>query len=382
MRNFVNDLLSNIVGTAKHQIYLKHGKSWCKKAKANGCRRYNPSKDLYKKYQEKWSVLETPVMREYLEVFGAYLSEDGDRLNIVPENICHNVIEPVLNPYHYRGYFEDKNYFAKILGKDILPNEFLRCINGVFYDGDYNHIAAEDVSRKMSEVASVAARIIVKPTVDSCSGNGIQFFNRNGQKFENAEGKSFEQVFLKNEARNFVVQEIFEQSDFINQFGPTSVNTLRVVTYKSVKDEEIHVPAMILRVGKIGANVDNAHAGGLFVGVNPESGKLGKYASDQFGKTQTVFNGVDFSKNEFQIPNFENVLAFAKDVHSKIPYHRLLALDVVLTRGEGCKLLEYNINGFSSWLFPFVGQTPFGKWTDEIIEYTSKNKKVHRFWMV
>ena len=145
MKNFVNNLLNNVVCSAKHQIYLKHGKFWCKKAKANGCRRYNPSKDLYKKYQEKWSVLETPVMREYLEVFGAYLSKDEDRLNIVPENICHNVIEPVLNPYHYRGYFEDKNYFAKILGKDILPNEFLRCINGVFYDGDYNHIAAEDV---------------------------------------------------------------------------------------------------------------------------------------------------------------------------------------------------------------------------------------------
>ncbi|OWV21557.1 hypothetical protein B7982_10615 [Fibrobacter sp. UWB2] len=381
MKQLVENLINGFVAKVKKAIYLKQGKSWCKKAKVNGCRLYKPNNKLYKKYQEKWGLLETPVMREYLEVFCAYLQNDEDRLNIVPENICHNVIEPVLNPFRYRVFFEDKNYFAKILGKDILPNEFLRCINGTFYDGDYNCVATEDLPKKMGEIAAIAPHIIVKPTVDSCSGNGIHFFKWNGQKFENDKGNSFEQILLNGKIKNFVVQEVLKQSDFISQFGPTSVNTLRIVTYKSVKDECVHIPAMLLRIGKIGANVDNAHAGGLFVGINPETGELGKYVSDQYGKTQSVFNGIDFSNSNYKIPNFDKVLAFAKKVHSVIPYHRLLALDVVLM-GNGCKLIEYNISAFSTWLFPFVGQTPFGKWTDEIIEYCSEKKQLQRFWLV
>ena len=158
---------------------------------------------------------------------------------------------------------------------------------------------------------------------------------------------------------------------------------MRIVTYKSVRDDRVHIPAMILRIGKDGSLVDNAHAGGSFVSIDPQTGVLGKFVSDQFGRRSAIFNGIDFSKSFFRVPNFDNILKFAKDVATRVPYHRLLALDVVVGQGGTPKILEYNVSYFGSWPFPFVGQTPFGKFTDEIIEYCSKKRKgLRRVWFV
>ena len=181
---------------------------------------------------------------------------------------------------------------------------------------------------------------------------------------------------------SYNVNLVFEQSSFMNQFCRTSVNTLRIVTYRSVKDDLIHIPATIMRIGKDGSLVDNAHAGGCFIGVSPIDGSLGKYLSDQWGLTNIIFNGIDFSKSDYKIPDFELVLDFAKEVAKKIPYHRLLALDVALDKNGKPKLIEFNVSAFSSWLFPFVGQIPFGKWTEEIIEHCSKKTRFQRIWMV
>lgn len=48
---------------------------------------------------------------DYL-LFSRYIGND---INIVPEAISHNIIEPILNPVEYRRFYEDKNMFDKVL---------------------------------------------------------------------------------------------------------------------------------------------------------------------------------------------------------------------------------------------------------------------------
>lgn len=191
------------------------------------------------------------------------------------------------------------------------------------------------------------------------------------------EGIKFDKHFLDKYSENhkdFIVQEGLTQSRYVSQFNPTSINMIRVATYRSVLDNKVHVVAIIMRMGKFGSEIDNAHAGGLFIGVD-KHGKIGKYACDQYGNKYDEFNGLNFKSGEFIIPNFDKVIEFAKSVGEKIPHHRLLAQDIAIqANGEPC-LVEFNIRAFSVWLFQFTSGNAFGEYTDEIIDYCAKNKK-------
>lgn len=130
---------------------------------------------------------------------------------------------------------------------------------------------------------------------------------------------------------------------------------------------------MIIRIGQEGSLLDNAHAGGCFVGIDVNSGKLKNKVFNQFGVHFDTFNNIDFKNNTYVIPNFENVKKFAKMVGECISHHNLIALDVMLDEDNQPKLIEYNIDAFGLWLFQFTGNTAFGEFTDEIIEYCIKN---------
>lgn len=171
---------------------------------------------------------------------------------------------------------------------------------------------------------------------------------------------------------NIIIQEGVDQSEYISQFNPTSVNTLRLSMYRSVKDDRCHITGAIMRIGGKGSIVDNAHAGGCYVGIYPD-GHFCKNVLDQYGVRKSIFNDVDFSSNTFMYPNWDKVIEFGKSVGQYVPHHRLIALDIVLDRNNNPKLIEFNIEGYSAWLFQYTIGTAFGKFTDEILDYCKAN---------
>jgi hypothetical protein len=84
---------------------------------------------------------------------------------------------------------------------------------------------------------------------------------------------------------------------------------------------------------------------------------------------------VDYKNNSFTIPNWEEIVRFSIRVGERILHHRLLALDVALDEHNRPKLIEYNIGGFSYWLFLFTGQSIFGNETQDVIEYCKSRNK-------
>ena len=51
----------------------------------------------------------------------------------------------------------------------------------------------------------------------------------------------------------------------------------------------------------------------------------------------------------------------------------MVALDIAVDKNNNPTLIEYNINGFSYWLFQFSGQVALDGFTDEIIEYCKEH---------
>ena len=318
---------------------------------------------------KKWSGLGMKVNPVYYRLFYHYIGED---MNIMPEDISHDIVEPLLNPSRFVKYYTDKNIFDRLFPEGYLPRTILRRMNGFWYDAQYRRLQLDDELLIQLLNSSNSDKLIVKPTVEGMSGRNIIMLRREEGCWKH-DGLEVSVNMLQQRGVNFIVQECVVQHEYISQFNPTSVNTLRLTLYRSVKTDECVVTSAIMRIGGKGSVVDNAHAGGGYIGINVENGKLCHKVLDQWGRSQDTFNDIDFSK-DYILPHWDNVLTFAKTIGDYVPHHRLLALDIVLGKGGVPQILEFNITSYSMWLFQFTIGGALGKYTDEIIEYCKDNQ--------
>lgn len=323
-------------------------------------------------WRKKWSICGfNPSLSQY-RVFTHYV---GNNIDIVPEDICREFIEPILNPPSTLGFYSDKNIFDRLLPNGYFPATILRRMNGFYYTKDYKQLKIEKDSDLIAILDnSGAKRIIIKPSVEGISGIGVQLYINieSGKWVKHGSGEQLNLNKLEEtHGIDFIVQSAVDQNSYLSQFNPSSINTLRLSLYRSVIDNECHVTGAIMRIGGKGSVVDNAHAGGCYVGINKD-GTFCHEVLDQYGRKRSSFNGIDFTNN-FKYPNWENVIEFGKSVGNYIPHHRLLALDIALDKLGTPILLEFNISYYSMWLFQYTIGPAFDVYTDEILDYCKRN---------
>lgn len=332
---------------------------------------YNPDEaiDGEEAYLKRWAVFGYPIEPYSYRLFSHYCGND-DR--IVPEFVSRFFIEESLNPKRFRDVYKDKNMYDTLFCNEALPKTFLRKMGGsVILDSNYQII--NDITLVLRE----GNPLILKPSVDSDSGRGVMKFVATGGKYVSHDDNiELTKSFLEKYGDNFILQEAIDQHKDIAYFNPTSVNTLRIAIYRSIKDENINIIGSIIRIGKNGAICDNAHAGGVLCGIEVQTGRLAKYLCDQYGNKSTIWNGINYENNEFAIPCWDKVCEFAKYIGSKLHHTRLVALDITVDSQGVPKLIEYNVYGFAPWAFQFTGNTAFSKFSDEIIEYALKKKDI------
>ena len=322
-----------------------------------------------KEWLFKWRKIDDKVTPYSFRIFSHYIGND---INIIPLETCATHIEPVLTPSEYTNLYNDKNLLDKLFSKDLLPLNLLRNISGNFYDDRYEAIDIEQ--GPLVKLLKGYNKVIVKPSLDA-GGKGVKLFIKKDNEYKDKANNILSVEFLDKEYKqDYVIQKCLDQSPFTAFFNSSSVNTIRVVTYRSVKTGKIVVLNSIFRIGQKGANVDNASSGGSYCGISPD-GVLGKYVCDWLGNTCETFNDIDFKNNRFIIPNYEIVKEFAIEVAKGVFYHNLLATDIMLDENSNPKLIEINSKWFSAWLFQFTNGSAFGKYTDEVLEYCSKRIK-------
>lgn len=318
---------------------------------------------------EKWSQFGLKARPTQYRVFSHYIGND---INIVPEDICHDFIETILNPMCFRGYYADKNIYDKLFPSGYIPRTILRKINGAYYDNDYNsiHLTEQQLFQILDNFGT--NRIVIKPSVGGMSGHGVRIFRRKNESsnewMDICDEELLDLGFLERHwGSNIIIQEAVQQSDYINQFNSSSINTLRLGIYRSVIDNKCHVIGAIMRIGGKKSVVDNVHAGGCFIGIYPD-GTFCHEVYNQYGQKQSSFNDIDFTKSYFY-PNWQEVIKFAESVGQFILHHRLLALDIMLDKNNKPHLIEYNLECYSTWLFQYTLGGALGDYTDEILSY-------------
>ena len=239
--------------------------------------------------------------------------------------------------------------------------------------GEFDFIEPHMVYKILN--TSQSKRLISKASIDENSARGIYFWERKGDGYiikDGADMLCIDTLYKYYPNENYIIQEVAEQSDWMNHLCPTSVNTLRIHMYRSVKDNKPHLINAVVRIGKNGSLVDNAHAGGLWCGIKKD-GTLLDFVIDQYSNKQTIFNGIDFSKEYLQVPNWDKIETFCENVMLSLPHMRTLALDVMIDKNGVPKIIEYNTDKFSTYFYQLTTSSVFEEYTDEVIEYCKNN---------
>lgn len=127
---------------------------------------------------------------------------------------------------------------------------------------------------------------------------------------------------------SFILEELIVQCKELSSFHPSSVNTIRVVVFKSLHGTELLFGS--LRCGQKGGVVDNGGAGGIFIPYNVETGRLQKYGFDENGQKFIAHPDTNIVFENYQIPRFEEIKALAFNAAEQLPGLRYVGWDVAV----------------------------------------------------
>jgi hypothetical protein len=224
----------------------------------------------------------------------------------------------------------------------------------------------------LKELAGAQDRVILKPSVDSQGGKSIVMLtSKEGALFSGSEKVTKKWLDL-HLVDNFLLQEVVRQHPFYERFNPTSLNTLRVYTYRSVEDESVHVLHSVLRVGAPGFAIDNVSSGGKACGVSSE-GALNGNIYDINGMGYEALNGLDSLKGT-SLFKYEAVLDLAKQLAAEQHYCRVIGFDLCVDENERVLLIELNNFDVGVDMLQFCNGPLFGSFTDEVLAFCVRNK--------
>lgn len=282
-----------------------------------------------------------------------YASMDLIFFYILPSLIRNNMIPA----------YRDKNLFLDILHGVPQPKTVIGNRNGIFFGGDGKHISKSEAIIRCLEYPS---ECIIKPSINTSEGRGVDLLDK----------RSAEVIFSSFEryGEDFIVQERTSCHPLMSLLNPTSVNTIRMFTYRDF-DKNVHFLEEVshLRIGVPGAVKDNIGNGGGAVKVLSDGrveDTIFKYKRWEKGSLKETFG-----LTNFKVPSFEKAVQLICDAHERLPYFDVIGWDVaILDDGSPC-LIEFNIPA-SIEIPTMIGGPFLGKYLDEIMDRVRHVRKI------
>jgi len=273
-----------------------------------------------------------------------YLSMDVYYFFVIPAINRHDFINPYL----------DKNIYSELFPDVRQPVSVVKNINGHFYH-NREEITLDDA---VSIVASYNGELMIKPTVETCNGDGVeQIMDFNTDTLRDM----FKQYSL-----NFIVQEKVKQHPEVQRVNPTSLNSMRLYTYRAL-DGSYHFlyPYAMLRYGGKGAIKDNTSKGGGTCLIDKDG-----HVDDRvfrFKNLEVSSFSQETGVTDLVIPYYDRVIDALLRMHRRLPYFDFVGWDVtVLPDGEPL-LIEYNLVPAIEGPQLMAGPM-FGEYLDEVVE--------------
>lgn len=272
----------------------------------------------------------------------------------MPEPFYVLELRPKANVFQFQEAYDDKNIYDIILAGENVSHTILKNMNGYFYFKGEPVSEDEAVARCQN-----LGRVIIKPSM-KLQGQGVRLITVKDGRVEE-DGHDIRDLFAKYK-RNYLIQECVKQHKDMAALNPTSVNTIRVLSYHS--GMEVIIVFCVLKIGRLNQVIDNQCAGGISVAVSQE-GKVGKVAYGGYTEDDVVRTDTGVVLEGYQLPSFDKVKDMAKRLHEKLPYFNIVGWDIAIEEDGEPILIEYNTN---TGLYPSCLGTSFGKYTERIIK--------------
>lgn len=316
-------------------------------------------KDAKAYYQSKGYKLKNTYWHRYYKGINGKFHK-----NYMPYDIFNPIINPRLNRRSHWPALLDKNLTYNLFKDFNQPKHIIQNINGFYYLDD----KIIDLQKAIDACEATKQKMIIKPTVSSGGGKMVNAFSVENLK-TTYKNYSLEQL-LKLYDKDFVVQEFIEQSETLKSLNPSSLNTLRVVSY--LNQEGVHIVSSVLRIGKPGSTTDNFSTGGLFCSVSIDGNLKGEGYNPIGNEATETSTGIILK--DIKIPNYVKVQDMVKSMHYVVPYFRIISWDVGIDKNDLPVLIEYNTHRQGIDLQ--IADGPFlGEFTEEVLAIGLKYNK-------
>lgn len=252
----------------------------------------------------------------------------------------------------YNSY-ADKNLDEILLPQANHPRTILKNVNGYFYY-EGRPVSRQEAALQCRNVENA----IIKPSL-ATKGRGVKKITI-ADGMVNPDGTPIEKVFDMY-GKDFLIQEAVQQHADMSRLNPSSVNTLRILTYRSGMD--VLVVYTVVRIGRKGQVMDNQSAGGLSARINSD-GTIGKFAYGSVGEDHITHTDTGVLLEGYAIPSFDKAVGVVKQLHYSLPLFDLIGWDIAIRADGEPVLIEWNGDPGPSQTACGTG---FGALTDRII---------------
>lgn len=170
---------------------------------------------------------------------------------------------------------------------------------------------------------------------DEALGNGVRLVDLE------KDGKNAEELFeqLMTEGKIYIAEEVIQQSAEMMALHPSSVNTVRFVTY--LKGDEVMHLFSFLRMGSGGGIIDNATSGGIAAAIDLKTGIVTTpgWREDLTQYLRHPDTGVQIIG--MQVPRWDELLKLVDELARVVPEQKYVGWDLALT-DDGWVVVEGN----------------------------------------
>ena len=272
----------------------------------------------------------------------------------IPTGIYKLEICGRLNQLAFCYPYSDKNMLDVLFPNVKQPHIYLKNRNGCFF------FEGKAVSKMEAlERCANLGDVILKPTLTS-HGDGVKKIHIENGAID-GDATALETLF-DSYKENFLLQDVVKQHRAMSDLNPDSINTVRVVTYRS--GMEVLVLYTAIRIGRKGQVIDNESAGGMSAKINPD-GTLSKFAFGAPGQDFIEMTDSGVKLEGYQVPSYDKALALVKEQHLNLPFHNIVGWDICIDEEGEPLLLEWNTS-------PELSQSAvgpaFGDYTEQIVK--------------
>lgn len=277
-----------------------------------------------------------------------------------PELLYVPVLERTLNDEHARKFFSNKfeqNIHFRSLDFIKTPRVVSTCLNGTLLGENLKRITTDELAKHLR---GASKELFFKP-LNEDSGRGCAVY-KPGELTEEELSK-----LIALSKGNFIIQERLANHQSIAALHPDSLNTFRIITYRL--NGRIYTIPSVLRLGRGTNFVDNAHAGGIFIGIE-DDGSLLECAHTEFGDDFYEHPDSHIKFEGYRIEGFSKCLEAAKQMHCLLPSLGIVHWDCALNENEEPVFIESNVAGGGIWVAQMAhGKGPFGDNIAAILQY-------------